>query len=73
MSWYEGTTSMEMSEHVYNCVLRKLNDDERKKMAGEEHKKKGEEKEEEQGKLKLEDVRLIDESVTPHGGALHDT
>ena len=25
VSWYDGTTSSEMQEHVYNCVLRKLN------------------------------------------------
>ena len=51
ISWYDGTTSNEMQEHVYNCVLRKLN---------------GERKTDEivaEGKIKLEDVRLLDEHV----------
>ena len=51
ISWYDGTTSNEMQEHVYNCVLRKLN--------GE--RKTGEKVAE--GKIKLEDVRLLDEHV----------
>jgi hypothetical protein len=75
VSWYEGTTSTEMSDHVYNCVLRKLNADrcsrrrkQEKNMSGE-GAVCGQEKVEEEGKLKLEDVRLIDETVTPHGGA----
>ncbi|KAL7535907.1 hypothetical protein ACHAXR_007932 [Thalassiosira sp. AJA248-18] len=61
VSWYEGTTSMEMQEHVFNCVLRKLNDAEdgkNKKNSGGRGKK---------NKMKLEDVRLLDENVTPHG------
>ena len=51
ISWYDGTTSNEMQEHVPNCVLRKLN---------------GERKTDEivaEGKIKLEDVRLLDEHV----------
>ena len=51
ISWYDGTTSNEMQEHVHNCVLRKLN---------------GERKTDEivaEGKIKLEDVRLLDEHV----------
>jgi len=51
VSWYEGTTSSEMQEHVTNCVLRKLNSS----LQGES---KG-------TKIKLEDVRLLDESVDP--------
>jgi hypothetical protein len=51
LSWYDGTTSNEMQEHVYSCVLRKLN--------GE--RKTGERVAE--GKIKLEDVRLLDEHV----------
>ena len=56
VSWYEGTTSSEMQDHVFNCVLRKLNGD-KKKMSGGSAKS-----------IKLEDVRLLDENVTPHGG-----
>lgn len=57
VSWYEGTTSSEMQEHVFNCVLRKLNSiPEMKNKVGAG------------GKIKLEDVRLLDENVTPHGG-----
>jgi len=56
VSWYEGTTSAEMQEHVFNCVLRKLNDGDgvvpRKRKEG--------------GKVRLEDVRLLDESATPN-------
>eukprot|EP00579_Thalassiosira_antarctica_P013683 CAMPEP_0201941612 /NCGR_PEP_ID=MMETSP0903-20130614/47457_1 /ASSEMBLY_ACC=CAM_ASM_000552 /TAXON_ID=420261 /ORGANISM="Thalassiosira antarctica, Strain CCMP982" /LENGTH=1170 /DNA_ID=CAMNT_0048483737 /DNA_START=178 /DNA_END=3693 /DNA_ORIENTATION=- len=52
VSWYEGTTSSEMQDHVFNCVLRKLN--------SSSIDKKG-------GKRKLEDVRLLDENVAPHG------
>jgi hypothetical protein len=76
VSWYEGTTSTEMSDHVYNCVLRKLNAERSRRgknnigggeeggaVRGREHK------EEDTGKLKLEDVRLIDDTVIPHGGA----
>lgn len=56
VSWYEGTTSVEMTEHVFNCVLRRLNgiqDIKGRLGAG--------------GEIKLEDVRLLDESLTPHG------
>lgn len=35
VSWYEGTTSNEMTDHVFNCVLRKLNSD------GDMQKKQG--------------------------------
>jgi len=50
VSWYEGTTSGEMQDHVFNCVLRKLGDDKNSssKISG--------------GKRKLEDVRLLDEN-----------
>ena len=58
VSWYEGTTSSEMTNHVFNCVLRKLNADRER----ERGRNKG------GGKIRLEDVRLLDESVTPHGG-----
>ncbi len=76
VSWYEGTTSAEMSDHVYNCVLRKLNA-ERSRRLRQENKMDGEEgavggrehKKEDTGKLKLEDVRMIDDTVIPHGGA----
>lgn len=54
VSWYEGTTSSEMQEHVTNCVLRKLNSS----LQGES---KG-------IKIKLEDVRLLDDSVDPREG-----
>ena len=53
VSWYEGTTSSEMTDHVFNCVLRKL-------YQCDDHK--------DQGKLRLKSVRLLDENVTPHGG-----
>jgi len=52
VSWYEGTTSSEMTDHVFNCVLRKL-------YQCDDHKN--------QGKLRLKGVRLLDENVTPHG------
>jgi len=52
VSWYEGTTSAEMQQHVYNCVLRKLKANNASE-AGE-------------NKKKLEDVRLLDENVVPH-------
>ena len=55
VSWYEGTTSQEMQEHVYNCVLRKL----RTGSGGSNEMKKT-----------LEDVRLLDENVVPHQGSL---
>lgn len=54
ISWYDGTTSNEMQEHVYNCVLRKLNGERRTDDQVAE------------GKPKLEDVRLLDE----HAGEL---
>jgi hypothetical protein len=54
VSWYEGTTSTEMQQHVYNCVLRKLKANNASE-AGE-------------NKKKLEDVRLLDENVVPHQG-----
>ncbi len=54
VSWYEGTTSSEMQEHVTNCVLRKLNSPLRGGSNG--------------AKIKLEDVRLLDENVTPCEG-----
>lgn len=54
VSWYEGTTSAEMQQHVYNCVLRKLKSNNASN-AGE-------------NKKKLEDVRLLDENVVPHEG-----
>mmetsp|Transcript_29338 Transcript_29338/g.61160 ORF Transcript_29338/g.61160 Transcript_29338/m.61160 type:complete len:867 (+) Transcript_29338:201-2801(+) len=57
VSWYEGTTSKEMQEHVFNCVLRKLNSS---SAISNKDIKGG-------GKIKLEDVRLLDENVTPHG------
>lgn len=41
VSWYQGTTSMELQDHVHNSVFRKL------------------------GK-KVDDIRLLDESVIPH-------
>ncbi|KAL9179682.1 hypothetical protein ACHAXT_008972 [Thalassiosira profunda] len=56
VSWYEGTTSGEMQDHVFNCVLRKL-----QSIPEVQMKVKG------GGKVKLEDVRLLDENVTPHG------
>ena len=52
VSWYEGTTSNEMTDHVYNCVLRKLNSEKKVGIAG---------------KIKLEDVRLLDENDTSQG------
>jgi hypothetical protein len=51
ISWYDGTTSNEMQEHVYNCVLRKLNSERKTDEIAAE------------GKIKLEDVRLLDEHV----------
>jgi len=50
VSWYDGTTSSEMQEHVFGCVLRKLN-----QSGGSSG-----------GGVKLEDVRLLDENVEPH-------
>ena len=59
VSWYEGTTSSEMTDHVFNCVLRNL-------YQCVDHKN--------QGKLRLKSVRLLDENVTPHGGtSLHQS
>ena len=55
VSWYEGTTSSEMTQHVYNCVLRKL--------------KTGSNDNSGEGKKKLEDVRLLDETVVPCQGS----
>ena len=55
VSWYEGTTSTEMHDHVWNCVLRKLNST--LQSGGRATTK-----------IKLEDVRLLDENVTPHQG-----
>jgi len=53
VSWYDGTTSTEMQEHVFGCVLRRLNQSGSSTSGG---------------KLKLEDVRLLDENVEPHEG-----
>ncbi|KAL7479766.1 hypothetical protein ACHAW6_005494 [Cyclotella cf. meneghiniana] len=52
VSWYEGTTSAEMQQHVYNCVLRKLKANSVGEAGG--------------NNKKLEDVRLLDENVVPH-------
>ncbi|KAL3783125.1 hypothetical protein HJC23_012461 [Cyclotella cryptica] len=52
VSWYDGTTSAEMQQHVYNCVLRKLKSNDTSNAGG--------------SKKKLEDVRLLDENVVPH-------
>jgi hypothetical protein len=56
ISWYDGTTSTDMVEHVHNCVLRKIQ----------------QQQSQQQGRttMKLVDVRLLDEIVTPnsHGG-----
>ena len=52
VSWYDGTTSSEMQEHVFGCVLRKLNQSGGSRGGG----------------VKLEDVRLLDENVEPHEG-----
>ena len=49
-----------MNEHVFNCVLRKLNSD----GVGKNKNGSGSGG----GKIKLEDVRLLDENVSPHGG-----
>lgn len=53
-SWYDGTTSNEMVEHVHNCVIRKIQ----------------QQQPQQRGTMKLVDVRLLDEIVTPnsHGG-----
>eukprot|EP00580_Thalassiosira_gravida_P004520 CAMPEP_0201624038 /NCGR_PEP_ID=MMETSP0493-20130528/357_1 /ASSEMBLY_ACC=CAM_ASM_000838 /TAXON_ID=420259 /ORGANISM="Thalassiosira gravida, Strain GMp14c1" /LENGTH=1144 /DNA_ID=CAMNT_0048093801 /DNA_START=630 /DNA_END=4064 /DNA_ORIENTATION=+ len=59
VSWYEGTTSSEMQEHVFNCVLRKLNSSSSGIISNKDIKRGG--------KIKLEDVRLLDENVAPHG------
>jgi hypothetical protein len=56
VSWYEGTTSNEMQEHVTNCVLRKLRSGRGTTSSG------GKEK------MVLEDVRLLDENDVPHEG-----
>jgi len=53
VSWYDGTTSSEMQEHVFGCVLRKLN-------------QSGGGGGGSSGGIKLEDVRLLDENVEPH-------
>jgi len=53
VSWYDGTTSAEMQEHVFGCVLRRLNQSSSRGGGG---------------KFKLEDVRLLDENVEPHEG-----
>lgn len=50
ISWYDGTKTSEMQDHVHNCVLRKLHD---------EGKDRG-------GNMKLVNVRLLDEIVTPN-------
>ena len=57
VSWYEGTTSSEMTEHVFNCVLRKLNSSDSSSISSVPigGKKNG------SGKMKLEDVRLLDD------------
>lgn len=63
VTWYEGTTSKEMRDHVYNCVLRKLRssvvvgNNNNNNNGGHAVKKKT-----------LEDVRLLDENVVPHEG-----
>ena len=56
ISWYDGTTSTEMVEHVHNCVIRKIQQQQQQPQKG--------------GTMKLVDVRLLDEIVTPnsHGG-----
>lgn len=54
VSWYDGTTSSEMQEHVFGCVLRKLNQSGGSSGGGS------------RGGVKLEDVRLLDENVEPH-------
>jgi hypothetical protein len=59
ISWYDGTTSNEMQEHVRNCVLRKLNDMRKKTTIGGEGVAA-----EGGGTINLVDVRLLDE----HGG-----
>ena len=56
VSWYDGTTSSEMQEHVFGCVLRKLN-----QSGGNGSGGGG-------GGIKLENVRLLDENVEPHEG-----
>ena len=55
ISWYDGTTSTEMVEHVHNCVMRKIQQQQQPQQGGT---------------MKLVDVRLLDEIVTPnsHGG-----
>ena len=57
VTWYEGTTSKEMQDHVYNCVLRKLKSS---GGGGSSNALKG---------TMLEDVRLLDENVVPHEGS----
>jgi hypothetical protein len=55
ISWYDGTTSTEMVEHVHNCVIRKIQQQQQPQQGGT---------------MKMVDVRLLDEIVTPnsHGG-----
>eukprot|EP00956_Cyclotella_meneghiniana_P039523 scaffold173084_cov40-Cyclotella_meneghiniana.AAC.2 len=61
VTWYEGTTSKEMQDHVYNCVLRKLKSSVGGGGGGgSSNALKG---------TLLEDVRLLDENVVPHEGS----
>ena len=67
VSWYEGTTSSEMTEHVFNCVLRKLNSSDSSSISSVHiggSKKKG-------GKIKLEDVRLLDDQEGAYDNFVH--
>ena len=67
VSWYEGTTSSEMTEHVFNCVLRKLNGSDSSTISSVPiggSKKKG-------GKIKLEDVRLLDDQEGMYDNFVH--
>lgn len=64
VSWYDGTTSAEMMEHVFGCVLRKLNQSNNGSSGSGGSSSSG------GGGVvkKLEDVRLLDENVVPHEG-----
>ncbi|KAL3806756.1 hypothetical protein ACHAXA_009823 [Cyclostephanos tholiformis] len=61
ISWYDGTTSHEMREHVHNCVLRKLNDTRKKTTIGGGAALDGGPVGGGGGDIKLADVRLLDE------------
>lgn len=68
VSWYEGTTSSEMTEHVFNCVLRKLNSSDSSSISSVPiggKKKNG------SGKIKLEDVRLLDDQEGEYDNFVH--